>query len=137
MARKIARVTIVDDKPNRDLGKTFILTEMSAYQAEHWAARVLFALMNGGAEIPEEIASAGMAGIAAIGIKALGNLPYATAKPLLDEMFDCVTLDCGKNITRALIDDDIEEVSTRLKIRTELLKLHIDFFMNAAPSIQE
>lgn len=53
-------------------------------------------------------------------------------------MFECITIipDPSKpNVTRALIEDDIEEVATRLKLRIEIFKLHVDFFTAVSPSI--
>ena len=132
MARRESRVTI--DAKGRDNGKIFVLTEMSADKAERWATRLLFALINNGAEFPDNIQEMGMAGIAAIGIKSLGKLPYEQAEPLLDEMFECVRIQPNPkdpNLVRLLIADDIEEVTTRILLRKELFKLHIDFFTTA------
>ena len=36
-------------------------------------------------------------------------------------------------VTRALVEDDIEEVATRLSLRKDILSLHIDFFTAVAP----
>jgi hypothetical protein len=43
----------------------------------------------------------------------------------------------NQQFTRVLIEDDIEEVTTRLQLRKAALMLHIDFFITAAPSTQE
>jgi hypothetical protein len=51
-------------------------------------------------------------------------------KPLLDEMFACVQITEPK-ITRSLTPDDIEEVTTRLKLREEVLQIHLGFFKPA------
>lgn len=138
MTLKVARVTI--DAAGRDKGKTFVLTEMDSDAAERWALRLLFALMNSGVELPDGIEFAGMSGVAAVGIKALGKLPYEAAEPLLDEMFACVEIapdTRNPKVTRSLIKGDIEEVMTRLYLRKQILGLHVDFFMNAAPSTPE
>ena len=136
MARKIAIITI--DTVGRDQGKIFILREMPASQAERWAFRALSALAASGVELPDDIANAGLAGVARIGLQAFGGISWEKAEPLISEMFDCVTIQPGQNpaVVRALIEDDIEEVTTRIKIRMELFKLHMDFFKAAAPSIQ-
>lgn len=133
MSRKIANYTVTDD--GRDEGKLFLITEMSAARAESWAMRVLLALMAGNVEIPEGFEELGMAGLAELGMRALSGLKWDTAEPLLAEMFDCVAYipDPRKtHISRPLIDDDIEEVSTRLKLRMEVFKLHTDFLHAAA-----
>ncbi len=134
MGLKTARITI--DAKGRDTGKVFVLTEMDSDRAERWALRLLFALMNAGVDVPEDIMTSGMAGVATLGIKALGKLPFEAAEPLLLEMFECISIspDPSKpNFTRALYPGDIEEVLTRLLLRKEVLKLHIDFFTDADP----
>lgn len=133
MARKTLTYTVTDE--GRDKGKLFILTEMPASQAERWALRALSALAASGIEIPDDIASAGLAGVARLGVQAFGGLPWEKAEPLIEEMFKCITIqpDPSKpSITRVLIEDDIEEVTTRLKLRIELFKLHMSFFPNVA-----
>lgn len=133
MARKQISLTIGAE--GRDKGKVFILTELSAYDAEEWAGRALFSLMNAGVEIPDNIAEAGLAGVAAMGMKAIANLPFDSAKPLLDKMMDCVQIQPSPNVTRELMSGDIEEVATLFTLRKKILGLHLDFFTVAAPSI--
>lgn len=137
MARRQVTVTITAD--GRDKGKVFVLTEKSARDAEDWAARALFAMMNSGMEIPENIAQQGLAGVAALGIKSLTNLSYDLAKPLLDDMLGCIQFQPGTNasVVRRLFDDDIEEVATFVQLRQEILSLHIDFFTPAVPSTSD
>jgi hypothetical protein len=133
MARK--QITLTIGAEGRDKGKVFILTELSAYDAEEWAGRALFSLMNAGVEIPDNIAEAGLAGVAAMGMKAIANLPFDSAKPLLDKMMDCVQIQPSPNVTRELMSGDIEEVATLFTLRKKTLGLHLDFFTAAAPSI--
>lgn len=125
MARKTATITI--DAAGRDAGKTFLLTELPAMQAEEWAGRLLFAAMNSGLEIPDDIAQAGLAGVAALGISALTKLPYDAVKPLLDEMLGCIQIQPSPKVTRDLFPDDIEEVATLIRLRREVFSLHLDF----------
>ena len=135
MARKTLQYTVQDE--GRDKGKVFLITEMSASHAESWAARAILALMAGGVELPEGFERFGMAGIAELGIKALSRLKWEDAQPLLDEMWACVQIlpnPAKPNIIRALIEEDIEEVATRVKIRAEIWKLHVGFSQAAAKS---
>lgn len=128
MARKTAQYTVTDN--NRDNGKTFLITEMPAAQAEAWAMRAILALMEGKVDLPEGFELSGMAGIAQIGIKALAGLRWEVAEPLLDEMFKCVQAmpnPANPQLVRNLIAEDIEEVSTRMKLRLEVWKLHTAF----------
>jgi hypothetical protein len=139
MARKTK--TIIIEAEGRDAGKMFVLNEMSATQAEKWAARVLLAIAKSGVDVPDDIASSGLAGVAAFGIKAIGGMSFVDAEPLLDEMFSMVsfvpdparpTIKRGYGGVGPLIDDDIEEVSTRLMLRKELFFLHTSFFTSVA-----
>lgn len=132
MARK--QITLTIGAEGRDKGKVFILTELSAYDAEEWAGRALFSLMNAGVEIPDKIAEAGLAGVAAMGMKALAKLPFDSAKPLLDKMMDCVQIQPSPSVTRELMPGDVEEVATLFTLRKKVLGLHLDFFTAAVPS---
>lgn len=135
MARKIVKVII--DADGRDFGKVFVLREMSASDAEEWGLRALSALLASGVEIPDDIAKAGLMGVARMGIAAFGGMPWALLKPLLAEMFTCVRFQpvAGVDaVTRELVEDDIEEVSTRIKLRAELFKLHMGFLLAAIQS---
>lgn len=132
MARK--QITLTIGAEGRDKGKVLILTELSAYDAEEWAGRALFSLMNAGVEIPDNIAEAGLAGVAAMGMKAIAKLPFESAKPLLEKMMDCVQIQPSPNVTRELMSGDIEEVATLFTLRKKVLGLHLDFFTAAVPS---
>ena len=134
MARK--ETTFIADT-GRDTGKQFIITEMSASQAESWAFRVILAVGNAGIEIPEGLASQGMAGLMAIGYMNLLKIPFDAAKPLLDDMMGCVQIVPSSSIRRALIEEDIEEVVTRLQLRKAVWSLHIDFFLDGSKSNSE
>lgn len=129
MARRTQTITITNE--GRDKGKTFVLTEMPADQAERWATRLLLALTNNKAELPPGALDSGMAGIAAAGIKALAKLPYEEAEPLLEEMFAFVQYQHAPNMPLQSIfpgpSSQIEEVKTRLDLRLALFKLHVNF----------
>lgn len=131
MARRILDVTIEAD--GRDKGKVYRITELPASQAEEWAMRAFLAMTQAGIDVPDSTAAQGVAGLASMGFENLGKIPWEQAKPLMDEMMTCVQSVQSAGVRR-LIEDDIEEVSTRLKLRLEVLKLHTDFFSSAAPS---
>ena len=126
--RKTENFTVTDE--GRDHNKTFILTEWPASRAEAWAIRALLALGAANVEVPDGVLNDGMAGLAAIGLKKLFALPYSAAGPLLDELMECVTVmpDARRpQVKRALVEEDIEEIRTRLTLKWQVLKLHIDF----------
>lgn len=140
MGRRTKVVTITDE--GRDKGKTFLLTEMPASKAEAWAYRVILALTNSNAEIPDGVT--GMAGLAQIGLKGLAGLPWLVAEPLLKEMFECVQFQPDPKVSREPRplepaggegDYDIEEVATRIKLRKEVFQLHVDFSSAALQSL--
>lgn len=136
MARATAKYTVTDE--GRDRGKIFVITEMPASRAESWAMRAILALMAGGIELPDGFDRMGMAGMAEVGIKALSGLKWEVAEPLLAEMWECVQFqpDAAKShVVRPLIEEDIEEVATRIKLRAEVWKLHTGFLKAVAPSI--
>lgn len=132
MARKELFYT---ETKGRDAGKVFYIREMSAAQAEWWAIRAGMAMARSGVDLPDNFADMGIAAMAGTGLKMVSQIPPAEAKPLLDELMDCVQCvpdASNQNIKRRLIDDDIEEIATRLKLRSEVFKLHVDFFQAAA-----
>ena len=134
MARKVIDYTVAD--AGRDKDKVFQLTEMPAAQAERWAMRAFQALARSGTDLGD-LALMGMQGLAQAGLRAFAFLPFHEAEPLLAEMMDCVRIKPdprNASVVRLLVDDDIEEVSTRLKLRAEVLKLHTDFSLAGGPS---
>lgn len=139
MARRELRFTIAEK--NRDHGKIFFIREMPADQTEWWAARILFALTNAGADLPKGAAEGGMAGFAAAGIQSLLSLRAEVVKPLMDEMFTCVEyLHEGKLPAQPILSGDlsqIEEVSTRVQLRKAVLELHVGFSLGEFGSTTE
>lgn len=121
----------------RDKGKVFVITEMPARQAESWAMRAILALMAGNVQLPEGFEHLGMAGMAELGLRALTGLKMEVVEPLMDEMLTCVQFmpDSKKPlIVRALIDEDVEEILTYVKLRAEVWKLHTGFLKAGALS---
>lgn len=136
MARRKKVVTIPgvrgEELHTRDNGKTFVLTEMPAEQAEWWATRAFLALTNAGAHVPEGAKAAGMAGFAMMGIESLYQLRAEVLKPLMDEMFECIKYEHAPGLPLQAImpgeASQIEEVATRLQLRMALVELHTGFF---------
>ncbi len=131
--RKELDITISDgnQETNRDYGKTFHIREMSASRAEKWAMRALLAAARSGVELPEGFAGGGMQSIAILGIQAILKMNFYDAEPLLDEMMECVRIkpdSRNPSVVRDLIEDDVEEITTLIKLREEVIKLHIGFF---------
>ncbi len=140
--RRTKLVTIKSE--GRDFNKTFLLTEMSAYQAEKWAYKTLLALSRGGFELPPGIFDAGMAGLAplvpyllVVGFRSLHAARWEEVEVLLDEMMGCVQykppqIELPAQDLRNDAASQIEEIRTRVELRKEVLMLHVDPFVLAA-----
>jgi hypothetical protein len=134
--RHTANYTVTAE--GRDKGKLYVITEMSAEQGESWATRALLAIMAGNIDLPENFESLGMAALASLGVRALASLKWEVAKPLLDEMFECIQIIPDKkktHVSRDLIESDIEEIPTRFQLRLEWWKLHMGFLTAVLPSL--
>lgn len=144
--RKHKTITIT---AGRDEGKSFLIVEKSAFEAEKWATRALMALSQSGAQVADDAIRAGAVGILIAGLDAFKALPFDLAEPLLDEMMGCISFvpdvskvnpETQRPITRPLMlgddhnDGDIEDVATLLKLRSEVLELHLGFSITAALS---
>lgn len=118
------------DKQGRDFGKSFFIREMGARRVERWAIRAFLALAKSGAVLPDDVKNTGVAGIAQLGLTAFTKVNFDDAEPLLDEMLECVEMmpDTHRpQVKRSLVEGDIEELSTLLKLRTEVFNLHVSF----------
>lgn len=131
--RKTRTVVIpqpAEGKVNRDAGKTFLLTEMAAIPTEKWGIRAMMALGTSGIVVPQELADAGILGIALLGYQALMGAEFKAIEPLMDEMMHCVQYLPSESVRMPFSmfgDSTIEEVSTLLLLREQLLELHTGF----------
>lgn len=131
--RKTKSVTVTFE--GRDKGKTFLITEMSASQAERFALRAFLALAHSGVQIPEEVTGAGLAGLAYIGLSALFRVNFHEIEPLMTELMDCVQIKPDPkrpDIVRGIIEDDIDEAVTRAWLKSEAFELLTGFSPAAA-----
>jgi hypothetical protein len=153
MARRTRVVTITE--PGRDIGKSFLLTELDAFSGEWWAIRALTVLGNAGVNLPGNALESGMAGIAAVeastgavsalmvaGLRMLPGVDPNALKPLLDEMMNCVQYRPAMGGTQLPPQPlmygefaQIEEIMTIMKLRAELIELHTGFSLAGANSI--
>lgn len=129
--RRTVSVTIhpsPDGKENRDAGKTFLITEVPATQAEEWGLRALMALGTSGIVVPQEMVDAGLIGAALIGYQAFMGAKPSEVLPLWREMLPaCVQYEPSHGIKLPYNDTLIEEVSTRLTLRKAIMELHTSF----------
>jgi len=125
----------LEDRGNK---LTFKIREMSATQLEDWTMRAVLVLAGAGSDIP---AGGGVEGIgkylAEHGLAAIGNVDYAKAKPLLDEMLGCCSRVVDKmeeKVTPETADAYIQDMSTLFKLRLEAFKVNFSFFGSGSPS---
>lgn len=125
--------TVVIEEEGRDLGKEFLITELSSYEAEQWVWQLIPVLAAAGVEVNEETLKGGFAQIMAVGAANLLRMPYGFVKSLLDQMVPCIKYchydDGGKAIPPASIllnaNCQIEELSTWFQLRMAVLELHV------------
>jgi len=129
MARKTTVITISDD--GRDKGKKFRINEPPCYQIDNMVTRAVFGLGRAGVTIPAEIIQLGAAPTAYFIGTQFNKLPWRLGLQLADELMACVQR-VETKLDRSLVEEDIEELTTRLKLKGEVLKLIFGFFAIAA-----
>ena len=123
------------EKENRDAGKSFLITEVSAVQAEEWGLRAIMAIGTSGFIVPQEMADAGLIGAAIVGYQAFMGASEAAVLPLWREMLPaCVQgktpieeNQFGHQILMPWHPGLVEEVSTLVLLRQKILELHTGF----------
>ncbi len=119
----------------RDKGKLFVIHEKSAADVEWWATRALLALGKAGADLGDTD-GLGMQKLATIGLAALMKVDPYELKPLLAEIMECVqiipdphNIEFSRKLQVGLdtSEDDIEELSTYVRLRSEVFELHPGF----------
>ena len=130
MALKTKPVTVT--REGRDKGKKYMIIEMPAEQAWKWAFRAFGAMARSGIDIPQHVVDMGLAGIAAMGIKAIAGIEFKEAEPLLDEITACIRrIEELIPEGRALVETDIEEPLTYGILQSEVFELHTGFSVAA------
>jgi hypothetical protein len=131
------KITFTVSDEGRDNGKCFVIEELPASRAEKWAIRAMLALGRAGVEVSESDLAGGMESLARLGYSLLSKISFEEAEPLLDEMWNCVQIQPdprNPDVVRMLIEDDIFEPMTRMRLRVEVLKLHMGFLRAAGQS---
>jgi hypothetical protein len=131
MSRKIITYSVSDEK-SRDFGKSFELTEMSAYQCERWCLKAIRGIIKAGFNVPDEFQDFPAQALIAMGISSFLAIDEFTQSELMIQMLDTVKIKSSKDSTfspRPLLSngDDIDEVSTLVNLRKEFFKLNLNF----------
>jgi len=133
MARK--EVTYkVDNQASRDYGKEFIITEMSAYDADEMSMD-LFRIMGeeGFTGISDDVISMGCAGLATFGLPVLTSASREVSLRLRERLLQtveiCITHE--NNSTRRPVNGqlDFEEVDTIRKLLDKVFYVNFSFFL--------
>jgi hypothetical protein len=140
--RRTLEVSIIqepDAKENRDAGKTFLVTEVSAVQAEEWGLRAIMALGTSGIVVPQETADAGLIGAVLVGYQAFMGAKPSEVLPLWREMIPaCVKYQPSPGIAMPYDPSLIEEPGTLLLLRQKILEIHTGFTLaELAQKLQE
>ncbi|EPC8554374.1 hypothetical protein ACR25Q_004863 [Escherichia coli] len=129
MARKEIHFIVEDD--NRDNGKEFIITEMSAWDADE-LAQDLFRSMgeSGFSGIPADVIAMGCAGLATLGLNVISAASPEVARKLRDRLMSTVQIVItheGSRQVRTVKPVDFEEVSTIRQVMDKIFKVNFDF----------
>ncbi len=138
MARREAAIVITAE--GRDKGKIYHIRELGAVPAEEWFTRAMQMLVRAGVEVPPNILQEGAMGFVTMGIGAcltgLGKAPYEDFKVLMDDMMRCLVgyqekAGAARIENVIVIFDQTEEVATLIKLREEIISLHLGFSLAA------
>ena len=138
MARREAAIVIT--AAGRDRNKIYHIRELNAIPAEEWFTRAMQMLVRAGIEVPPNLLEQGAMGFVTMGIGAcltgLGKAPYDDFKLLMDQMLACLVgyqerAGATRIETLAVILDQTEEVGTLIKLREEIVSLHLGFSLAA------
>ncbi|ELI8281156.1 hypothetical protein ACT4JQ_004672 [Yersinia enterocolitica] len=134
MSRKQITYTVEDE--GRDKGKEFIITEMSAWDAEELSEEIYRAMGHGEFNsLPADVVSMGVAGLATVGISVLAAAPASVSRPISDRILSTVEIvitNEGKDITRSIKPIDFEEISTIRTLKDKVFELNFGFLSLAA-----
>ncbi|EKN3386119.1 hypothetical protein ACPSVR_004278 [Yersinia enterocolitica] len=134
MSRKQITYTVEDE--GRDKGKEFIITEMSAWDAEELSEEIYRAMGHGEFNsLPADVVAMGVAGLATVGISVLAAAPASVSRPISDRILSTVEIvitNEGKDINRAIKPLDFEEISTIRTLKDKVFELNFGFLSLAA-----
>ncbi|MCK6836224.1 hypothetical protein L8S32_05040 [Enterobacter asburiae] len=130
MARK--EISFIVEEEGRDKGKEFLITEMSAWDADTLAQDIFRAMGDSGfSEIPADVIAMGCAGLATVGLSVISASSPDVARQLRDRLMSTVEIIITNEGTRqqrkvnGVID--FEEVSTIRTLLDKVFKVNFDF----------
>ncbi|MFT9441034.1 MAG: hypothetical protein ABF593_04645 [Acetobacter papayae] len=129
----LKQITVTCPHEGDDKGKQFVITRMSAVEADKWGRHCFQAGAASGAAIPGMDPGAGLAGLAAAGIGIFAAMEPSRMDELIDQLLQCVQMipDPGNPailLNWQMAQTQIEEIPTIGWLQVEAFKLHVDFF---------
>lgn len=134
MSRK--QVTFIVEDEGRDKGKEFLITEMSAWDAEELAEEIYRAMGQGEFNsLPADVVAMGVSGLATVGMSVLSAAPAHVSRPIADKLLSTVAIIIshdGKENQRKVKPIDFEEVATIRALKDKIFELNFGFLALAA-----
>lgn len=130
MARK--EIPFIVETEGRDKGKEFLITEMSAWDADSLAQDIFRAMGDSNySSIPPDVIAMGCAGLATVGLSVISASSPEVARHLRDRLMstvDIVITNDGKRQQRKVNGAlDFEEVSTIRSLLDKVFQVNFDF----------
>ncbi|BEH73310.1 MULTISPECIES: hypothetical protein [Edwardsiella] len=130
------QITYIVEDNNRDHGKEFIITEMSAWDADEMAQDLFRSMGESNfTGVPPDVIAMGCAGLATLGMNVLSVAPPDVSRNLRDRLISTVEVvirhDGGQQ-TRKVIPEDFEEVETIRKLLDRVFEVNFSFLSIAA-----
>lgn len=130
MARK--EIPFIVETEGRDKGKEFLITEMSAWDADSLAQDIFRAMGDSNySSIPPDVIAMGCAGLATVGLSVISASSPEVARQLRDRLMstvDIVITNDGKRQQRKVNGSlDFEEVSTIRSLLDKVFQVNFDF----------
>ncbi|EAS8902409.1 TPA: hypothetical protein ACTAM0_003209 [Salmonella enterica subsp. enterica serovar Soerenga] len=130
MARK--EIPFIVETEGRDKGKEFLITEMSAWDADSLAQDIFRAMGDSNySSIPADVIAMGCAGLATVGLSVISASSPEVARQLRDRLMstvDIVITSDGKRQQRKVNGSlDFEEVSTIRSLLDKVFQVNFDF----------
>lgn len=130
MARK--EIPFIVETEGRDKGKEFLITEMSAWDADSLAQDIFRAMGDSNySSIPADVIAMGCAGLATVGLSVISASSPEVARQLRDRLMSTVGIiitNGGQRQQRKVNGSlDFEEVSTIRSLLDKVFQVNFDF----------
>lgn len=130
MARK--EIPFIVETEGRDKGKEFLITEMSAWDADSLAQDIFRAMGDSNySQIPADVIAMGCAGLATVGLSVISASSPEVARQLRDRLMstvDIIITNDGQRQQRKVNGSlDFEEVSTIRSLLDKVFQVNFEF----------